>query len=292
MSARLVRVALAFYPRAWRDRYGSELAVLTDDLIEAGETTAFATAANLVGGAVRQRWRAAARSHAAVLTAALAIAVGAAVAVAAVRDGHRGGTMRPYFYTHQVGFVLFVAVVAWLMVEFVEFLRVQERRSKNGSVRRTPTLGFYLVGIAVVIAENVWLYLAPPVVPDATISHGAIAFAVGLAIFLAGASMRVWSFRALGQYFSFSIEVRPDQNVVTAGPYRTVRHPSYAGGLLIVIGVGLMSANWAAVAVMAVLALIMIVWRIHVEEDALMTTLGDRYRSYASGTKRLVPLVW
>ncbi|HEU0240365.1 MAG TPA: isoprenylcysteine carboxylmethyltransferase family protein [Micromonosporaceae bacterium] len=292
MSARLVRTALACYPRAWRDRYGAELAVLTDDLIEAGETSAFAAAANLVGGAVRQRWRAAARSHDAVLTATLAMAVGAVVVAAAIRAGHRGGTMRPYFYTHHVGFVLFVAVVAWLMVEFVEFLRVQERRSKNGSVQRTPTVAFYVVGVAVVIAENVWLYLAPPVVPDATISHGGVAFAVGMTIFLAGVAMRVWSFRALGQYFSFSIEVRPDQNVVTAGPYRTVRHPSYAGGLLMVVGVGLTSANWAAVAVMAVLALVMVVWRIRVEENALLTTLGDRYRSYASGTKRLVPLVW
>jgi protein-S-isoprenylcysteine O-methyltransferase Ste14 len=43
---------------------------------------------------------------------------------------------------------------------------------------------------------------------------------------------------------------------------------------------------------MAVLALVMVVWRIRVEENALLTTLGDRYRSYASGTKRLVPLVW
>src|SRR5262245_9337165 len=236
MNARLVRAALLCYPRAWRDRYGEELAVLTNDLVEAGEATQLTAAANLFGGAARERWRAAARSHDVALTATLAIAVGAAVAVAAVRARRTGGMMKPYFYTHGVGFVLFIAVVVWLMVEFVEFLRVQERRSKNGSVQRTPTVGFYAVGVAVVIAENVWLYLAPPVVPDATISKGAVAFAVGMVIFLAGVAMRVWSFAALGQYFSFSIEVRPDQNVVTAGPYRTVRHPSYAGGLLIAIG--------------------------------------------------------
>ena len=35
-----------------------------------------------------------------------------------------------------------------------------------------------------------------------------------------------------------------------------------------------------------------ILWRIHVEEGALLTTLGDRYRCYASQHKRLVPLVW
>jgi protein-S-isoprenylcysteine O-methyltransferase Ste14 len=32
--------------------------------------------------------------------------------------------------------------------------------------------------------------------------------------------------------------------------------------------------------------------RIRIEEHALLATLGDRYRCYAAGHKRLVPLVW
>lgn len=35
-----------------------------------------------------------------------------------------------------------------------------------------------------------------------------------------------------------------------------------------------------------------LLWRIHVEESALLGTLGDGYRAYASQHKRLVPLVW
>jgi protein-S-isoprenylcysteine O-methyltransferase Ste14 len=86
--------------------------------------------------------------------------------------------------------------------------------------------------------------------------------------------------------------VSPDQPVVTNGPYRMVRHPAYAGGLLICIGVGLMSANWVGLAAMTLLPLAVIVWRIHIEENALLTTLDGRYRSYASHHKRLVPLIW
>ena len=40
------------------------------------------------------------------------------------------------------------------------------------------------------------------------------------------------------------------------------------------------------------LPLAFILWRIHAEETALMATLGDRYRGYASHHKRLVPLIW
>ena len=43
---------------------------------------------------------------------------------------------------------------------------------------------------------------------------------------------------------------------------------------------------------MALLPLSVILWRIHIEENALMTTLGDRYRAYASKHQRLVPLIW
>jgi protein-S-isoprenylcysteine O-methyltransferase Ste14 len=35
-----------------------------------------------------------------------------------------------------------------------------------------------------------------------------------------------------------------------------------------------------------------IVWRIRIEERALLTTLDDRYRRYATQRKRLIPLVW
>jgi protein-S-isoprenylcysteine O-methyltransferase Ste14 len=52
---------------------------------------------------------------------------------------------------------------------------------------------------------------------------------------------------------------------------------------------GLASANRADLAVMILPVVIPVLWRIHVEESALMTTLGDRYRAYAAQHKRLVP---
>ena len=106
---------------------------------------------------------------------------------------------------------------------------------------------------------------------------------------LAGIALRGWSFKALGEYFTRTAMVSPDQPVVTAGPYRLLRHPSYAGVLLACTGIGLASANWVGLAGLALLPLALILWRIHIEENALLTTLGDRYRAYAGHHKRLVP---
>jgi protein-S-isoprenylcysteine O-methyltransferase Ste14 len=71
-----------------------------------------------------------------------------------------------------------------------------------------------------------------------------------------------------------------------------LRHPSYTGVMLACIGVGLAAANWADLAALLLLTLTPLLWRIHIEEQALSATLGERYRAYAAQHKRLVPLVW
>jgi protein-S-isoprenylcysteine O-methyltransferase Ste14 len=83
-----------------------------------------------------------------------------------------------------------------------------------------------------------------------------------------------------------------DQPVITGGPYRILRHPSYTGILLIVIGVGAVLGNWLGLVVIAATTAAGLGYRIHVEETALLAELGERYRVYADQHKRLIPFVW
>jgi protein-S-isoprenylcysteine O-methyltransferase Ste14 len=80
--------------------------------------------------------------------------------------------------------------------------------------------------------------------------------------------------------------------VITTGPYRVIRHPSYAGLLLVIMAVGLLIGNWWSFACLTVSVASGLVFRIHVEERALIQHLGTSYRSYAVTHKRLVPFVW
>jgi protein-S-isoprenylcysteine O-methyltransferase Ste14 len=107
-----------------------------------------------------------------------------------------------------------------------------------------------------------------------------------------GLAIRVWAIAALGRAFRTTVEVDPAQAVVSTGPYRWVRHPSYTGLLLIVAGFGLAVGNWLALGVCAVLPLPALLRRIHIEEAELTDVLGDRYRAYQEQTKRLIPGVW
>ena len=182
--------------------------------------------------------------------------------------------------------------MAWGLLEFVKFLTVQEAQEWRAGATRSRAPGFWVASAACVIAWETWLYLAPAIVPAAAIRPGALAFSAGLVFFLAGIGLRGWSFAALGRYSAYGIVVSPAQPVVATGPYRWLRHPSYTGGLLICSGAGLMSANWAGVAAMTLLPLAVTVWRIRLEETALLAGLGERYRAYASDRRRLVPLIW
>jgi protein-S-isoprenylcysteine O-methyltransferase Ste14 len=195
--------------------------------------------------------------------------------------------MKPYFDTsHLAGLLLLIVAMAWGTMEFAHASNTRDGATRAGGGGRR------LAVVPVVVAASVMLYLAPLVVPAATIRPGAAAFAAGMAIMLGGLLLRGWSIKTLGEYFTGRVMVSTDQPVIAAGPYRLLRHPSYTGLLLACAGAGLASANWVAVAAMVVLPLAAVLWRIHAEEHALLATLGDRYRGYAAQHKRLVPLIW
>jgi protein-S-isoprenylcysteine O-methyltransferase Ste14 len=196
--------------------------------------------------------------------------------------------MNAYFNTNHLAALLFlVTISAWGMMELS-----QRSHPRRQGATTTARVGGRLVALACLIAATAVVNLTPRVFPVAAIRPGAVAFAAGMVVLLAGLVLRGWSFKALGQYFTHTVMASSDQPVIASGPYRVLRHPSYTGIILAAIGIGLASANWADLAGLLLLTLTPLLWRIRIEEAALLTTLGDRYRAYAAQHKRLVPLVW
>jgi protein-S-isoprenylcysteine O-methyltransferase Ste14 len=87
------------------------------------------------------------------------------------------------------------------------------------------------------------------------------------------------------------VEVHPDQSVIDTGPYRWVRHPSYTGILLVVLGLEIGVRTWPAV-LLVVVPLATVLRRIAVEEAFLVARLGPSYADYEQRTRRLLPGVW
>jgi protein-S-isoprenylcysteine O-methyltransferase Ste14 len=113
----------------------------------------------------------------------------------------------------------------------------------------------------------------------------------GTTLMLAGIVLRQWSMAVLGRFFTLAIGIQKGQKVVNSGPYRLVRHPSYTGAFLIVIGVGLALRSWGAVLVILFITGIAYGYRIRMEERVLVSELGDEYVQYRKTTKMFIPYI-
>ena len=85
--------------------------------------------------------------------------------------------------------------------------------------------------------------------------------------------------------------IQEGHRVIEAGAYRWVRHPSYSAGLLIVLGIAVALGNWLGVLVSFVVAFLTYSYRAHVEEQALLASLGASYARFMATRKRFIPFV-
>lgn len=107
-----------------------------------------------------------------------------------------------------------------------------------------------------------------------------------------GYGVSVWAM-AVNRFFSAVARIQSDRGhtVVTTGPYRIVRHPSYAGGVLASIAIPFMlNTLWALIPTL--LSLIPLIVRT-VHEDRMLINDLDGYAEYATRTRfRLFPGIW
>jgi protein-S-isoprenylcysteine O-methyltransferase len=122
--------------------------------------------------------------------------------------------------------------------------------------------------------------------------NGWLLLLVGLAMLWGGIALRVWAVRTLGPRFRTVVMIDDDHQLITTGPYRLLRHPSYAGSLLTLAGIGVALGNWLSLLLAVLGALIGFTRRIQIEEAALQTRFGTAYTAWAQRTWRLVPFMW
>ena len=113
--------------------------------------------------------------------------------------------------------------------------------------------------------------------------------ALALPLLAIGTLLREWAIVLLGRFFSRTVTIEQDHRLIMGGPFRFVRHPAYTGMLLadssIILGLG----TWAGALFMFIVMLFAALYRIHVEEQALLERFGDEYRTYMRITGRLFP---
>ncbi|MCB9183417.1 MAG: isoprenylcysteine carboxylmethyltransferase family protein [Flavobacteriales bacterium] len=114
----------------------------------------------------------------------------------------------------------------------------------------------------------------------------------GLACLALGTGFRLWAIRTLDKAFAAVVQIKEGQQLVTSGPYRWLRHPSYTGAWVAMIGAALLMHSYLGLVVMGPGMLLVYVRRIAVEERALDAGFGEAYTNMKRNTQRLLPGVW
>jgi len=113
-----------------------------------------------------------------------------------------------------------------------------------------------------------------------------------VALLAAGLVVRITAILTLGKWFTGNVATHAAQTIQRAGLYRVVRHPSYLGMEIIFLAIGLHTHDWACLAAAFIPPTLAVLYRIRVEEAALLGAFGEDYADYMRTTKRLIPCVY
>jgi protein-S-isoprenylcysteine O-methyltransferase Ste14 len=112
---------------------------------------------------------------------------------------------------------------------------------------------------------------------------------IGLVIFLLGLALAIWARIYLGRNWGMPMTEKEDPELVTTGPYSTVRHPIYSGIILAMIGTTVAVSLYWLVAV--ILAAAYFLYSATMEERYMAGVFPDTYPRYKQATKMLIPFI-
>jgi protein-S-isoprenylcysteine O-methyltransferase Ste14 len=113
---------------------------------------------------------------------------------------------------------------------------------------------------------------------------------IGLAVFVLGLALAVWARLYLGRNWGMPMSRKADPELVTAGPYHSIRHPIYSGIILAMIGTTIAVSLYWLIAVLLIGAYF--IYSAVVEERSMTEQFPGSYPAYKRSTKMLIPFIY
>ncbi|MEQ8706709.1 MAG: isoprenylcysteine carboxylmethyltransferase family protein [Phaeodactylibacter sp.] len=183
---------------------------------------------------------------------------------------------------YRILFLMLAAVAVFLTQPGFEVEEAERDRSAdNNSVLFILVLS--VLAIAIPVIE--WGYFHPDRVHLHWIMAGAL-------IVIAGTGLRIWAIQTLGRFFTATVQIQEEHQLIQHGPFRYIRHPSYTGALLTAVGGAIVLESWLGLLIATACMLYAYYVRITAEETALVSKFGQRYLDYQKQSSRLIPGIW
>jgi len=175
-----------------------------------------------------------------------------------------------------------VILVCW--VAFWVYWLAASTRVKAGQTRWTRFAGVR-VGLILVVL----LLLRVRAFKEHVATNDPWLQGIGLAVFLLGLALAIWARVYLGRNWGMPMSQKADPELVTTGPYSSVRHPIYSGIILAMIGTTIAVSLYWLVAVLVIGAYFL--YSAIVEERSMARLFPDSYPEYKRSTKMLIPFI-
>ena len=185
-------------------------------------------------------------------------------------------------------FFFYALTNVWLVGEILIAVLTQTRQGEGKIQDRGTQIILWVVFIAT-FKIDAWMHKFFPV--DMPGSYNWL-LPPAFGVLLLGLGVRFVAIATLGRAFSTNVATQAGQKLQRSGLYGLVRHPSYLGLEIILLGFALHTRTWACFAVVLVPPTLAVLYRIHVEESALRIAFGLKYEDYSRITKRLIPGVY
>ncbi len=166
-----------------------------------------------------------------------------------------------------------------------EFMLMFIKRSKKGSVKTRRDRGSLIfLWMMIIVGFTSGFFMSKPA------NNFWLGF--GLPLIIGGLVIRWIAILQLGNSFTVDVAINKDADLKTDGIYEKVRHPSYSGMLMIITGFSVTMSSFSSFLVLVIPVTIAVLYRIGVEESALLNEFGERYGKYIKATKRLIPWIY
>ena len=172
----------------------------------------------------------------------------------------------------------------WFLSEILINILTRSKKSEAKSHDKNSLSVIWIV-ILLSIATGVFIAFAFP-------RFGAVKYFSGLFLMIIGISIRLITVFSLKSYFNANVAIHHDHKLKTDGIFKKVRHPSYSGSLLTFLGLGLTLGNWISLLIVFIPILCVFLYRINIEEKALINNFKEEYVDYQKRTKKLIPFVF
>ena len=189
--------------------------------------------------------------------------------------------------THQLGLLAVVSIaacwgavaLAWLAGAIYYDSRAPAERTRAWYA--SPLLMAALIAFATsaVVPRPDWRPLEV---------HAPLVRILGLAILLAATGLTLWARLALGAMWSAAPTVKEEHKLRTSGPYAITRHPIYTGFLGMIVGSALLAGAGPWI-VYCLVYLVLVQFKIHVEERLMLAEFPDEYPRYRQRVPQLIP---